>query len=71
MIFYFDIPMILHTFTAMNKSNNENDAIEKFLLRINKDLKAKAETEAKNTDRSLNGHIIYVLKEDLKTKGVL
>lgn len=55
----------------MNKDKNEIEQPDKFLLRIDKDLKAKAEQEAKNTDRSLNGHIIYVLKEDLRQKGAL
>lgn len=50
---------------------NEQQAIEKFLLRINKDLKTKAESEAKKENRSLNGHIINLVEENLKVKGVL
>jgi len=50
---------------------NEQQAIEKFLLRINKDVKQLAEKEAIKNDRSLNGHIVNLIKEDLKIKGVL
>lgn len=55
----------------MAEDKNETEAIEKFLLRINSDLKQKAETEAKKNDRSLNGHIINLIKNDLTMKGVL
>lgn len=46
----------------------QNTPQEKFLLRIDKDLKEKATKAAKDSDRSLNGHIIAVLKKDLKIK---
>lgn len=40
----------------------------KFLLRIDKDLKAKAEKQAKKDQRSLNGHIVKLIEENLKEK---
>lgn len=49
----------------MKSDKNETEAIEKFLLRINKDVKDKAEARAKQTDRSLNGHILFLIKEDI------
>lgn len=55
----------------MEQQANENQSIEKFLLRINEDLKSKAETEAKKNNRSLNGHIVNLVQEDLKSKGVI
>lgn len=54
----------------MNK-DNANQAIEKFLLRINKDVKELAEKEAQKDDRSLNSHIITLIKNDLSNKGIL
>lgn len=53
------------------KTDNANEAIEKFLLRINKDVKELAETEAKKTERSLNWYIGNLIKNDLKSKGLL
>lgn len=55
----------------MDKQLNGQDAIEKFLLRINKDVKAKAEAEAKKDNRSLNGHIINLVETDLRQRGVI
>lgn len=55
----------------MEQQLNEEQAIEKFLLRINKDTKAKAENEAKKSNRSLNGHIVTLVEQDLKEKGLL
>ena len=65
------IRSILFTFDTMKEQLNEEQSIEKFLLRINKDIKAKAEGEAKKSNRSLNGHIVNLLTEDLKQKGLL
>ncbi len=53
----------------MNK-DNATVAIEKFLLRINKDVKELAEREAQKDDRSLNSHIITLIKNDLVNKGI-
>jgi predicted HicB family RNase H-like nuclease len=55
----------------MKEQLNEEQAIEKFLLRINKDTKSKAEGEAKKSNRSLNGHIVTLVEQDLKLKGLL
>jgi predicted HicB family RNase H-like nuclease len=53
----------------MNK-NNANEAIEKFLLRINKEVMSLAKKEAQKDDRSLNSHIITLIKNDLTSKGI-
>lgn len=50
--------------------DNANTAIEKFLLRINKEVKELAEKEAQKDDRSLNSHIITLIKNDLASKGI-
>lgn len=50
----------------MEKQQTANDAIEKFLLRINKELKEKAANKAKSENRSLNQHIVNLLQTDLK-----
>jgi predicted HicB family RNase H-like nuclease len=50
---------------------NEEKAIETFLLRINKEVKALAEVEAKKMERSLNWYIGDLIKTDLKQKGIL
>jgi predicted HicB family RNase H-like nuclease len=50
--------------------DNSNIAIEKFLLRINKDVKELAEKEAQKCDRSLNSHIITLIKNDLNSKNI-
>jgi len=39
-----------------------------FVLRIDTDLKEKVEAKAKATERSLNGHILALLKKDLEEK---
>lgn len=48
----------------MAKDKNEMG----FLLRLPKDLKIKVSKKAKDNDRSLNGHIVSVLKNDIEKK---
>ena len=55
----------------MKQEKTADKAIEKFLLRINKDVKELAEKEAEKDNRSLNGHIVTLVENDLKQKGVL
>lgn len=43
-----------------------NSDSEKFLLRIDKDLKTQAEVRAKEQERSLNRYIVNLVKEDIK-----
>lgn len=50
---------------------NTNTKDQKFVLRINPELKAMAEHEAKKDNRSLNAHIVTVIQRDLKEKGVI
>lgn len=53
------------------EKDNLQQTIEKFLLRVNKEVKEAAETVAKANDRSLNGYIVNLLKEDLRKRGAL
>lgn len=55
----------------MKQEKTTDKSIEKFLLRINKDVKDLAEKEAKIDNRSLNGHIVSLVENDLKQRGVL
>lgn len=48
----------------------DNPNEDKFLLRMNKDLKKQAEKKAAETHRSLNGYINSLVDADLKTVGV-
>lgn len=52
------------------KADNANQAIEKFLLRINRDLKKTAEQIAKNEDRSFNSYIVTLVKNDIQSKQI-
>lgn len=52
------------------KEDNANKAIEKFLLRINKDVKKAAEQLAKKEDRSFNSYIVTLVKTDLINNGI-
>lgn len=52
------------------KQDNTNEAIEKFLLRINKDVKKAAEQLAKKEDRSFNSYLVTLVKTDLQLKGI-
>lgn len=68
-LFFINFPLILkiyRIFDGMNKNITANAAIEKFLLRINKDVKSQAEVKAKEQNRSLNGHIVNLIKQDLE-----
>lgn len=55
----------------MKEQKTTDASIEKFLLRINKEVKALAVAEADKENRSLNGHIVNLVKQDLKSKGVI
>lgn len=56
----------------MEGNKKEKDPnIDKFVLRIEKNLKALADVEAKKNRRSLNGHIVTLIETDLKDKGLL
>lgn len=49
----------------MKDNNKQTEAIETFLLRINSEIKKQAEQKAKTDNRSLNGHIVNLIKTDL------
>jgi predicted HicB family RNase H-like nuclease len=44
----------------------ENTKDKTFLLRVNEELKAKAEKKAKTDHRSLNSYILNLIEKDLK-----
>lgn len=46
------------------------ESVDKFLLRIDRDLKQKAAIAAKDSNRSLNAHIITLIKDDLLKKKI-
>lgn len=48
--------------------SNDKKPVDKFVLRIESDLKKQVEQKAKDTERSLNSHIIMLLKQDLEKK---
>lgn len=49
-------------------NEQEKEPIEKFVLRIPRDLKKKVEAKASIEERSLNKHILALLKQDLEKK---
>ena len=55
----------------MAEKTKEKEDESKFLLRINTDVKILAEHEADSQERSLNGYIVNLVKEDLRQKGVM
>ena len=53
-------------------ATKQKDPNEKaIILRVNSDIKTKSAIEAKKDNRSLNGHIVNLMQEDLKQRGVL